>query len=245
MIGPMKTGGLTQGLFETSSTRKEMIGSIYIDRIGRSFAYSRASTSALSAGKLGMAAAMAAHHVDATFSKAAAIGDTVVSLTVSAGTAIAADALNGGFLQVNDGTGEGHQYLIESNSAISASGTAMVLTLAEPIRVAMTATSATEVSLVHSPWYGVSETATEENVPVGIALVAVPASYYYWAQTGGVACVLSTGSDAVATMMIPGATAGGVADMNSTLDVDQPVIGLQFGTAGVSGEYKPIVLKIR
>ena len=45
-------------------------------------------------------------------------------------------------------------------------------------------------------------------------------------------------------MLVPGATAGSVAAMNATLDIDQPVVGRTAGIAGVNGEYYPTYLML-
>jgi hypothetical protein len=235
----MKRAGFSQGIYQTSSTRKETVGILRILQDGRKFRYAKAGTSNISAGKLQMPAAVAAAVVNKT-SIAAAIGTMQLTLTIASAT-YAEDYFKGGFLQINDAAGEGIQYPIESSTAVAA-GTSITIALSEGIKVALTASS--EFSLIHNPWMATVESATEENTPVGIPVVAVTAAYYYWCQTSGMAIALSDSTPAKGTMLVPGTVAGSVAAMNATLDIDIPVIGRMFGTAGVDTEYKPIILTI-
>lgn len=238
---PQKRTGFQQGVFQTSKNKKERLGTLRVTRDGRKWRYAKAGSSALVAGKMGIAPVINSDHMNQTCPETAK-GARQLTLTVTAGTAIAEDALEGGYFHINDDAGKGHQYPIQGNTAISGSGTSISITLEEPIQVALTTSS--EFTLVASPWLGVTESTTEESLPVGIAPVAVTGTYYYWALTGGPAIALVAGSPAVGTMLTLSGTAGALAAINATLDIDQPIIAISHGTAGVSGEYKPIFLKI-
>ncbi len=241
MSGPMKRTAFAQGIYEISATRKERIGTLRITQDGRKFRYAKCGSTAISAGKLQMAAQVAADVTNKT-AVAAAIGTKVLTLTIGSAT-YAEDFFAGGYFQINDATGEGHQYLISGSSAVTA-GTTITITLEDPIRVALTTSS--EFTLVHSPWMGVVESAVEENLPVGVAVVPVTASYYCWLQTHGPALVLSAASDAVGSIAIPGATAGAIATASTTIatTVTQPIVGTIMGTVGVATEYKPVYLTL-
>ncbi len=172
-------------------------------RDGRKFRYAKAGSAALASGSLGLAPAGVANHLSLT-ATAAAVGDRVLSVTVGA-TAVAENAYEDGFLQVAETDGSGRQYRILSNTACAAGGT-VVVTLAEALRAALT--TASKVSLVPSPWCGVTTSATEENLPAGVTPCDVPAGHYYFAQTGGVSCCRASGTPAVGSMLVPAATAG-------------------------------------
>ncbi|HWQ10932.1 MAG TPA: hypothetical protein VN436_17555 [Holophaga sp.] len=229
----------TQDVGETSPAKREAVGALRITADGRKFRYARAGSAALAAGSLGLAPAAVAAHVNLAASPVA-VGDRVVSLTVGA-AAVAENAYEDGFFQVADGNGQGRQYRILSNTACAASGT-VILTLAEPVRTALTAES--RVSLIPSPWGGVTSSATEENLPAGVAPCDVPAGHYYFAQTGGVACCLAAGVAPVGAMLVPGATAGSLSAMNAALDVDQPVAGVAFAAPAVDGKHQPCFLTL-
>lgn len=238
MAQPMKLS-FTQDVTETSPAKREAIGALRITADGRKFRYAKAGGTAMSAGSLGMAPAAVAAHQNLSATPAA-IGDRVLSLTVGA-AAVAENAYEDGYLQVAEAAGKGRQCRILSNTACAAGGT-VVLTLAEALRTALTTDS--KVSLVPSPWGGVAASATEENLPVGVAPCDVPAGHYFFAQTGGVACCLAAGTAPVGSMLVPGAAAGSVTAMNATLDTDQPVAGVAFAAAFTDGRCQPCFLTL-
>ena len=239
MNEPVKINGWAQGLLEISKTQKEVLGSLRLTADGRKFRYAKAGAAALGAGLMGILAPVIALHINCSVAKAAAIGDREVQITVGA-TAVTVDQYKDGYLQINDGTGEGMQYGIESNTACAVNGTTVV-SLKDPIQVALVAAATSEVSLIPNPWNGVTESATSESGAAGIAPVAVTIAYYYWCQTGGVAVVLAEGTDAIGTTLELGAGAGAVkVQAGYTCNL----VGTIFGTAFIAAEYKPIWLTI-
>lgn len=243
MTRPIKKAGFRQGVMEISAEKKEELGTLRITRDGRKFRYAKAGASALSAGKMGVAPAIDAEVMNEACAYAHAIGDYTFTETITAGVAFAENFFAGGFLQINDATGEGYQYMIESSTAVTATGTSITISLYDPIKVALVA-STSEFTLAASTLQGVTESTTEENLPVGIAPVAVTAAYYYWIQTGGEALALVAGTPAVGSMLTLSSTAGALAAINATLDIDQPIVAISWGTVGVAGEYKPVKLML-
>ena len=236
------TTSSTGDIKEVHADKREKLGTLRVTSDGRKFRYAKAG-GALAAGKMCVGAIAEANHINVSVA-AAAIGDTVVSVTVGA-TAVTENAYEDGFLQVNDGTGEGHAYLIASNTACDASGVTLV-TLAEPIRVALVASATSEVSLIPNPWNGVTHSATEESMASGVAMVPVASGAYCWVQTGGVGCCLMSGAPGVGAPLTLGATAGALLAISATIatTVTQPIVGTTLATAGVSTEYKPVMLQI-
>jgi hypothetical protein len=234
----MKTTGFSQGLYETNATQKEILGMLRVEPDGRKFRYAKASSTEIACGKTTSMATVTANHINKSVAAAVAIGDIEVQVTVGA-TAVTADSYKDGYLQVNDGTGEGQCYRIDSNTYCAASGTTVV-TLCDPVRVALVA-SATKVSLIPNPWYGTVIQATTTTGPAGVTITVVPASHYYWSQTGGLGCVLANGTDAVGSTQTAGATDGS-ADIQT--DYAEIPIGYVILTDNVAGEYKPIWLTI-
>ena len=104
-VADMKQRGFKQGLYEISSTRKELLGTPRMDEYGRLFCYAYAGSTALNAGMLSVWADVNANHCDTAMTAAVAIGESTLEVPITAGTAIAENALAGGFLMVNDGTG--------------------------------------------------------------------------------------------------------------------------------------------
>jgi len=242
---PLKRSAWAQGLMEISASRKESIGTLRLTMDGRKFRYSRAGSTTLAAGKMTIAALPNAQTINVSV-VAAAIGAYNVQLTsLTWAVDIAENQYQGGFLQVNDGTGEAIQYPIVSNSAFVTGDTTIDVTLGAPIKVALVASATTEVSLIPNPWYGTAISEVEESFCTGIPPVAVTANYYYWSQTGGIAIAFCHGTPAVNSMMVLSSMPpGALRVMPGTLDVDQAVVARMYATVGVSGEYKPVQLLI-
>ena len=244
MSSPMKRAAFKQGILATSADKKEELGTLRITHDGRKFRYARAGAAALAAGKIGIAVTLHAGVIDENCASAHAIGEKIFTETITAGGVYPTNYFSGGFLQANDATGEGHQYYIEASTAIAAGDTSVTLELSDPIRVALVAVT-TQFSIIASPWMAVTESATEENMPVGVAPVVVPINHYYWAQTGGIACVLASGAIPIGTKVVLGAVAGSVKAVPSALDADQNFpVGIAFGAAAVDTEYAPMYLTI-
>lgn len=238
-VKPIKRTGFKQSITAQSSTQNEAIGTPRFTADGRKFVYAKAGSSALSAGYLNVSAAVAADVMNEACASAHAIGDTQVAETITSAT-YAEDYFAGGFLQINDGTGEGEQYPIDSSSAVAAS-TAITVTLNESIRTALVATTS-EFTLVHNPQMAVVESATLACA-AGVAPRDVTASYFFWNQVAGPACVLSGNTDAVGMPLYQStSTAGAVSGADNASYY--PHIGTVMGTAGVSTEFKPVNLQI-
>jgi len=230
----------SQGLFQSSTTQREALGTKRMEADGRVFRYAKAG-GALAAGKAAIKAVDVDNHINLPIPAAYAIGSKQITITVGA-TAVTADQYKDGFLQVNDATGEGYQYRIESNTACDASGSTIVQ-LADPIAVALVA-STSEVSLIPNEYSGITHSATEENAPAGVAVCAIASGSYGWVQTAGPALALMAGTPAVGSMLTLGSVAGSLAAINATLDIDQPYFAQKTLNAGVNTEYKPVHLFI-
>lgn len=237
---PMKHRGFRQGLFQQSLVAKEIVGQIRNDGFRR-YRYCKAGAVALSAGKLSQQPAIDAGIVDETC-PAASIGDWQLALTVTAGAAFAANELKGGFFIINDVAPEGLCVPISGNTVLAAAGTAITIELAHGLPVALTTSS--EFTIIPPVGNMVVESATEENFPVGVPLIAVTALYHHWQVIAGVTGVLTVGTPAVGSMLTTGSVSGSVAIMNATLDVDMPIVGRTIGIAGADGEYYPTYLML-
>lgn len=235
---------LAQPINTVSATKKHKLGMLYVDEYGRKWRYCKNGASALAAGKCVAATEATANHINKSVA-AAAIGAVDVAITIGA-TALTANSYDDGYFQVNDGTGEGQSYPIVSHTVSAAGSEAVYVKLAEPLRAAIVASATSEASLIPSPYYAVTISSSINALCVGVSTVVVPASYYFWAQTGGVTAVLqNTGATAaVGTQMILGTDDGSVDVVATSSDIDDPKIGYHFGTVGVATEYKPIYLEI-
>lgn len=212
------------------------LGAIGVTADGRKFRYARAGTSALVAGDLVQSPAEATGN-QSRIVAAAAIGATSITTTDTV-TVTANEYANGYVIVTGEAsTGTGYIYRIKSHPAATAA--VVTLTLAEPIKVALTAT--TQVDLVKNPYEGVIQwPVTQTGAPVGVARTALAASSYGWIQTGGAAGVLTTGGVAVGANV---AAATGTAAAVETATAALPTIGYAL-TGIATGEVGAVYLLI-
>lgn len=221
---------------------------------GREFRYIQAGATALIVGQLLQAPALNSNY-QAVTGVATAQFLTTVTLTVSTGTAVVAGQFSGGHL-ITYGTvanGGGQCLQISTNSAVSSSGTSIVITLVDPLQVALT-TSAT-VSIYPPDYLGVIQMPTAQtNKAVGVALGVInntstslnglPASYYGWAQVKGFSMVLIQGTPAIAVGLAAStSTAGALAVVSGTTSAPNANIATNL-LVGTDGRYGPVDLLI-
>lgn len=205
---------------------------------GREYRYAQAGSSALIIGQLQQSPALVSTLQGVT-AVAASSGATTVTLTISS-TTIVAGALTGGYFQTYGtvANGGGQNLRISNNTAVTA-GTSITITLDDPVGTAIN-TSAT-VNLIPNDYMGVIQMPTSNtNTPAGVAVGALPASYYGWVQTLGVANVLIQGTPAAyAPLGASVTTAGSFAVASATI----ASIAINNAT-GVNGQYGPAELAI-
>lgn len=198
---------MPQNLFESSTTALLSLGERVATQDGRAYRYAYAGAVALVPGTLLQAPAEITNHENLA-PAAAAIGATQVTVTLGA-TAVTANQYAGGYLMVTVTPGQGYQYLIASHPAAALS-TTVVLTLSDPIQVALTTSS--RCDLVANPYNGVViNPTTATSAPIGVAVYPLPINTYGWIQVSGAACVLADGTVTVGTNLVASnGTAGAV-----------------------------------
>jgi hypothetical protein len=234
----LKTQGWNQGIMETSSTQKEMLGALRILPDGRKFRYARATATAIAPGFALLHALDTANHINRS-AVATAIGSMQVTFSVGA-TEVTADMYKDGYLQVNAGTAGtlGTQYRIKSHTVVAAAGGSITVQLADPLVTALVATT-DKLSLIPNPYSGVSLGGVAYGC-AGVTPVAVPASAYFWSQTGGVAACVIVNATAKGSTLVPGAN--GIPKL-WVVDYLQPMIGYAI-QVGVTDQPKAIYLTI-
>lgn len=228
-----------QDIRTTSSTSGgEALGQLGSTSDGRTFRYALAGASNLAAAELQVNADVDSNVVNKTVAAAASVGDQTVSVNVSG--AITANTYAGGYLTINDATGEGISYYVNGNTGSSGAGT-ITVTLREAITVDLTA-STSEYTLTVNPFANTVISATDQaDQPLGVPNVAVTAANYYWVQTGGIASVLW--DEAVAkglALTIGTGTAGAVEALDAA---GEPQLGIAT-MAGVDTEHQPAYLTL-
>lgn len=161
-----------------------------------------------------------------------------VTLTLGA-TAVTANQYRGGFLIVNDSTGEGQTLRIASHPAADASAS-LAVTLEEGATTTIVA-GASEVSLIppHGKNVIISPT-TETGASFGVGLYPIAASTYgFFVSKGLVACLgdgtLTVGSAISPSNAVAGAVENGV--------IAQGFVG-QAAQTGVDTEYRAVFVNI-
>lgn len=205
---------------------------------GRTYRYASAGGSNLAPGKLNVNADGNADATNKTIAASAAIGATV--LTVDVGGSITANVYAGGFLTINDATGEGITYAVTGNTGRTGAGE-ITVNLQEPVQVALTV-DVSEYTLTVNSFASVVISATDQaDQPVGVANVTVTAAYYFWSQTGGTCSALADEAYARGAALTIGT---GVAGAFEALDAaGEPEVGTAI-MAAVDTEYQPVWLSM-
>ncbi len=227
-----------QGIYQESQVKNSPLGTRLALRDGRVFAYCLNGGVALEVAKLAQGPVNTATYTlldDA--SSVPSKGDTTVFLTNGA-TTIAANKFDDGYLTMEDATGEGQIYKIKSHTVESSGSATVTINLYDPVRVDCAA--ATTYGLTRNPYdqtiIQVASGSTQTSRTIGVPLIPVTASYYYWAQTWGDGIGWVTTTEAVGIGLMNGTTAGKLAAADGTL----PTLCSMSAQIGVAAEYRPV-----
>ena len=193
-----------QGIYEESSTAKFPIGEKLELHDGRVFRYGY-TAAAINAAELVSQDVSATCLVETDNIVIAASGDyspaagsTKLQITLAS---VTENQYAGAYLQIandgGDGTGEGIQYRIKSNSATGATTSGKVdIELFAPLKVALT--TASDIAITGGLWYNVlAATSATDYIVSGVSPIAFTANYYGWFQTAGIALISSDGAIAI------------------------------------------------
>jgi hypothetical protein len=205
---------------------------------GRTFRYALAGGSTLAPGKLAVNADVNSDAVNKTVAATSVAG--VTSVVVDVTGSITQNAYAGGFLTINDATGEGISYLVSGNGGRTGAGEITVY-LQEPTQTALTV-DVSEYTLTVASYSGAVISATDQaDQPLGVPNVSITNAYYGWLQTGGNCAVLW--DEAVAkglALTIGTGTAGAVEALDAAGEFQVGVASM----AGVDTEYQPAWLTL-
>lgn len=232
------------GAFQTSTDASlaTVVGTRWDLSDGREVMLVKAGGTALVAGTLLQDAAIVANHQNiavTAYQAYSANGNVPAKVTVTLGaTAATANQYAGGFVVVNDATGEGQTLRIASHPAADASAS-LVITLEDAAATDLDATS--EVCLI--PPHGkdvIINPTTVTGAQVGVALYPVAASSYGFVTTKGLTSCLAQGAIGVGLGISPsGSVAGAVAVAAATTS------RLGFASqAGVDTEYRAVYVNL-
>lgn len=246
----LTTGAFSnQAYWQVVTDARHDVGTRAITQDGRSFYYACSrSASAIPSGNLLSGAPVDVDYDDLAIDTLT-IGTESASITSGSGSAktYADGELVGGYMQVNSGVNgnDGRQYRITKNPAI-ASATAATIEF-EPIREEDLVAAST-VTIVPNPYSSVTISAAVTSLCVGATSADIPIGstdpQYFWAQTWGVACVLSGAAGDILGHSLQLSTTDGasVGFVDAAADVAQQ-IGVNLFTS-VSGDFMPVFLQI-
>lgn len=203
------------------------IGGCGMTTDGRRFrlGFNNTASTALAACKLAQGPVVIAGQQGGTVS-AQAIGDTQITVTITSAT-VAANYYAGGYISIITGTGSVAQYQIKGHGAITSS-TLLTLNLVDPIVIATAATAT--CNLWANPYSGaIICPTTITGTLLGVNPVAIPAQYYGWFQTGGIATALNQGGTTQGLgLAISASVAGALATVAAT--TSEVAVATQTGT---------------
>lgn len=223
------------------STRKSAIlGQQAFTPDGRTFRYALNSTAAtLAAGVVVQSAVQTQSSIYADALQAAlangvgatiATGITTIALTTVGNSAVDANFFQDGYLYVKVGPGAGAYAIKQHTSASSATGMNIELYAGDKIdRVAHT--TATRYALQKNLYSDVVVApVAATGTPLGIAQTSVPASNFFWLQTGGPAPTQTSGGVVIPSdrYVLSTATAGSIIGA-TTADPDQLRATIGYG----------------
>ena len=172
----------------TGTTQLHPMGTRMVLPDGRVFFYGQ-TDGAQTAGAICQSAVGVANHDMDLATNTASVGDKSVTVTVG-GTAATEDQYKDGFLYINDGTGQGHNYKIRQDDAIDSSGSG-VINLYDGDAIVVAFEAATIAGLAKNPYKDFVVYPTTPTGPaVGVAATDFDDDDFGWLQTWGPAAVL-------------------------------------------------------
>lgn len=242
---PISLFGVNGGNTSTDQSLATLVGARFSSDNGREFVLIQNGGTALVSGVLVQGpVSIGANHTGLAVVSNAAIGATTITVTLG-GTAVTANQYQGGYAVISAGTGIGQTLKIASHPAQTSTTGNVVLTLEDPLSVAITSATS-KVSLTLNP-YGspngadvrtsgcVVSPTTATGPTIGVTVYPIPASTatvpsYGFIQTrGAVACLndsaTAIGLDVMPSSSVPGAVVTYVAATRN-----------RVGTSTVAGE---------
>ena len=223
ILGERRSGRPDQQIYQVDTLQNFEISAkkIIADSIYR---YGLGGAVDIAPGVLCQAPVPAAVHHDLVPSASYAAGVKLVELTIGAAN-IAANEYAGGYLHVNDGTGQGQVKRILSHPA-ALSGATCVFTLVDPLTTALDIANSL-CAITRNPYnQAIIHPSPPTSKLIGVPVAAIPATRYGWFQTRGPAAVLTQGTLYIYQQVRPSATVDGA--------VAHAIQQISTGATGVS-----------
>lgn len=235
---------VANGAFQTSTdaSLETMVGTRFDLSDGREVMLVQAGAVAITSGKHLQDAAIIGDHENLTVTAYQAYsnnGNVPAKVTATLGaTEVTANQYAGGFVVVNDATGEGQTLRIASHPAADASAS-VAITLEEGATTALTTSS--QISLIPAHGNGVViYPTTGTNCSAGVSLYPIAASAYGFTVTKGIVSVLNDGTPAAGATVGP---SNAVAGALETGVLAQGIVGNAVQTF-VDTEYRAAFINV-
>lgn len=226
-----------QGILQESETATTPLGTKLTLNDGRVFVYCQAGE-ALAALEVAATPGYVSTEENLAITTASK-GDLELSITVGSTIASSANLYAGGYVIIDDDTGEGQILKIRSHPTFASA--AIVFKMYDPLRVDLGADAT--VTLVKNPHKAVIQQiasgGTELGVAIGVPLIIVQDAYFFWAQTRGICGVLNDANIAIGAPCMRGSVAGSLATHDSSF---KDLGGAHH--SGVDTEYSAVMLRI-
>jgi hypothetical protein len=190
-----------QTVYETSATQLYDLGTLLEYADGRKFRYAKnSSAGALSVGYMTQTKVIETKWDDvAQTGYTQVAGATDISVLITTASTSTANSFRGGILHIQDTASNvtpfAESYKIIA-SQLDATDTRLHLKLDRPLTAAMAATA--EITVTENTYFDVVvHPTTATGIATGVPQVTVPASYYFWSQTGGLCCVVTDTSETI------------------------------------------------
>lgn len=209
IVGKGGSSANTVDPFSESSTQLFPLGSQLLYG-NTTYRYGKMGSGAVTAGKCVTHAASIAHHFDMAITADVAAGETAISVETG-GTDITLNQYAGGYLYVNDATGEGQMLRIKSNPAHDHSADpSIIITCYDDLATALESDD-TKVTLIPDPNSAlIGQAATTTGATMGVTIIDMTAAYYGWFAVSGPATVLTSGTLVVGNHAVPLGATGAV-----------------------------------
>lgn len=233
-------------VYRSTSTQNYPAGTMLITQDGRKYRYGKVGATAAAAGKLYQSAVPDANFDELVVPTARAIGDREITVTTGA-TAVTADQLKGGYLNVEDDTGEGTAYLIEGNDAAATTAT-LTIRLVQGLKRAIDTNTTVGITVHPFASGAIVHPSPPTALLLGVPNHTIPIGYWGWFQRGGPCSILIDGTVVIAkSVMASDGTDGSVEAWNVTEGTPnteiQPAIGHVIEVAATT-EYGMVMLTI-
>lgn len=230
-----------QDVYTSSLTPQTSLGAYIESDDGRGFRYVKVGAVATVPGKVYQGSAEDTTNLSPSggLSIAAAVAGATQLVLTSSITYAVANGLTGGTVNIVVTPGLGQTYKISGNTTV-AGAAGMIITLEDPLRVALTTGS--KIQIRSNLYSGVVVAPTTmTNCIIGVAPSIITALYYGWIQTHGICSCLEVGTGTCGTAL--GVLQGGTEGALAPAIAGTPIIGWAAGT-NITGEYGSVFLTI-